>query len=100
MKTELRGVGTVDELRWGTNVIGKPAWKGGLWVRVDTYTSRESGEVFRERYFCADSKDYSPVFNDDMNGRYNGERCSDCFLNFGHTLAEHDKNIADGQHSK
>ena len=91
---EQRRIGTVDTLRYGTNEIGKPTWTGG-WHRTDIYRSfepeRGRRESVRERHFAADSKDYSPVFYRDVNGKYDGEKCECCFLNFSHTLALHDK---------
>ena len=82
--------GTVETLYFGTNVHGTPAYSsGGTWYRVDTYTSK-SGEVSRERYFAAGREDDSNIWY----GERDHERCSCCYLNFGHTTDSHNRHIA------
>ena len=88
--SERRGVGVVDQLRYGTNEIGKPRWSGNSWYRVDLYRRASDGEVIPERHFAAGSGDYSPVFYRDVNGKYDAD-CPSCYLNFPHTLAEHER---------
>jgi len=93
----------IDTLRYGTNEIGRPEYRGhGCFVRVDTYTNRD-GEVFHERHFAADSHDDSPAFHAVTNlgitpefpgeGTGNGTLCGSCYLGHGHTLKLHNKRI-------
>jgi len=90
----------IDELKHGTNEIGQPYRSAeGSWFRVDTYTSRSTGEVSRERHFAAGPEDDSPLFcsyyPEDGTpgwGQYDPD-CSCCWLNFSHTLAAHNARL-------
>lgn len=65
---------------YGTNEPGTPYRDEGTWFRVDTWTSRRTGEVFRERRFAGGPRDTSDAYH----GKYD-PRCSCCWLNFSHT---------------
>ena len=87
----------VDILRYGNNEIGTPEFSsGGCWVRYDTYTSHETGQVFRERHFCNGPQDTSPAFQagywikgDEIGAGQYAAECSSCWLHFSHTLDYH-----------
>lgn len=89
-----------QQMRYGTNVPGAPRYNDGTWERIDTYTSKDTGNTAMERRFCAGPLDDSPVANDSRNlGLTEGNnirydsKCSCCFLGFSHTTFHHNQSI-------
>src|SRR5882672_888116 len=81
---------TIETMKYGTNVHGKPFYSSRqTWRRVDTYPSSETGEVSRESHFAADPTDDSNLHP----GSAYESNCSCCWLNFSHTVAEHEQSV-------
>ena len=84
------------QTRYGQHEIGTPRYSDGVWIRVDTYTSNETGEISPVRCFAAGRNDTSYQFHSYYaeygNGNYD-PRCSCCWLNFSHTIDEHNQNL-------
>ena len=73
----------------GQYTHGIPRHVGGsTFRRHDTYTAKD-GYSSGDSFFAASSRDDSPHFD----GRYDGERCSCCYLNFAHTTACHEAHV-------
>lgn len=87
--------GRVDRCKHGTNEIGEPSVsQSGTWFRLDIYTPDAWGCVpLTERRFAAGRGDYSPMFLEGINGRYDAG-CSCCYLGFSHTLAAHQLKVS------
>ena len=84
----------LDVCRHGVNEIGEPYISSeGTWFRFDIWTSAANGEEHKERRFAAGRYDYSPMFIDGDNGKYDST-CSCCYLGFSHTVNCHGNKIA------
>ncbi len=100
-------IGTVLAGRYGTSeIVGyRGPFRFHTYRPHDVHPSEPWNKEIRERAFCFDHSDVTPVVSTygaqvgdtDPDVRQYDGRCSSCYLNHSHTTALHDANVAAGE---